>query len=102
MNQSQVEQLIGKKITQSFSFSSADDFEAYNNALAQLEAMGVSVGSMQRNSPIGLAFGDYSISKWSYLGEDLKELDGVMVATDGSFRNGSITVFLTDKPEEKV
>ena len=58
---------------------------------------------MQREAPIGLAFGDVCISKWRNLGEDVNQLDGVMLCSDGSFRDGTVTIYLAAKPiGEKV
>lgn len=99
MTKESVEKTIGKKVTFIKSFPLSGDFEAYTEACKELEALGVSHGSMQRGSPIGLAFGDVAISKWRNLGTDVLELDGLLIADEGSFRNGTLTIYLADKPE---
>ena len=99
MTKEAIEKAIGKKITFQMSFPLSGDFEAHTEATKKLKEMGVSYGSMQREAPIGLAWGDADISKWRNLGPDVKMLDGAMIADDGSFRNGTVTIYLADKPE---
>lgn len=100
MTKEAIEKAIGKKITFQMSFPLQGDFEAYTEATKKLKEMGVSHGSMQRGAPIGLAYGDADISKWRNLGGDVVQLDGVMIADEGSFRNGTVTIYLADKPKE--
>ena len=56
---------------------------------------GISVGFMQRGSPRGLLYGDYSIAKWHNLDSKEKaDLDGVMT---GDMRNGPVKITLYKK-----
>lgn len=103
MKKEQIEQLIGKKITQVIELKhDGSDFSAYSAATAKLKELGVSHGSMQRDALIGLAYGDYDISKWRNLGhEDILLLDGVMQCSGPlGFRNGDVTIYLADKKAE--
>jgi hypothetical protein len=104
MTKAQVEQLLGKVIVEVFEFKAVPDdtFAAYTQACAKLKELGVSHGSMQREAPIGLAFGDVGISKWRDLGPDVRELDGILIPMNGSFRDGDAVIYLAAKPEETV
>lgn len=104
MTKEQAGQLIGKPIVEVFTFKGDpnDTFKAYSLATAKLKELGVSHGSMQREAPIGLAYGDVDISKWRDLGEDVQNLDGVMLCGAMGFRNGTVTVFLTAKSNDEA
>ena len=105
MTKEQAEKLLGKKLTLTLSFplgESFGDFAALTVAEKKLKEMGISFGSMQRGEPIGLAYGDAYISKWRNLGSDVQNLDGVMIADSGSFRSGSVTIYLADKPKDEA
>lgn len=68
-----------------------DEFTALDKAVAFCKGKGFSVGSMQREAPIGIARGDCYISKWRNMTlEDKKGLDGVIVGE--SKRKGPVTV----------
>lgn len=95
MSPIEVQKIIGKEIVQVMDFQCGDDFEGYNKAVEFLKKNGISYGSMQRSCPIGVAIGDFDISKWRNLGEDVKELDGLMIATNGSFRTGNVLLYLS-------
>lgn len=57
---------------------------------------GCSIGSMERDEPIGLKFGEYNIAKWNNLtSENKAQLDGRMLSDN--FRHGPITVILDAK-----
>lgn len=72
-------------------FEEKGDFAAYNAAEKWLTDQGYSVGSMQREAPVGFKKGDYSIAKWRNLdNEDKALLDGVIEGE--SKREGPITV----------
>ncbi len=52
-------------------------FDFCNRVFDELKARGYSVGSMQREAPMGIAFGDCYISKWRNLEtDDFYALDG--------------------------
>ena len=70
-------------------------FEAYSDACEFLKEHGYSVGSMQRDAPIGVAKGDCDISKWFNLGSDVKQLDGVLIADN--FREGGVKLYLSQE-----
>lgn len=77
-------------------FDQTGDFEAYNAAEEWLKSMGYSIGSMQREAPVGFKKGDYDIAKWRNLDDQDKALlDGVIEGE--SKRNGPITVTFYNK-----
>lgn len=76
------------------------DFSAYYAAESMLKEMGYSVGSMERQSPIGFAPAEQygRISKWSHFSrEDKLLLHGVMLP-DRDFRDGSVVVVFFEPP----
>jgi len=94
----EVENQIKKSIVfeREFKATEGDTFGAYHKATEWLLSRGIDSGSMQRSAPIGLAR-NAEISKWFNLGHDKTDLEGVMVSD--SFRDGSVTVYLTFNPE---
>ncbi len=71
-------------------FNKAGDFAAFRDAEKWCTDRGVSVGSMERDSPIGLMVGDVSISKWRNLSESERlELHGTIT---GDKRNGPVYI----------
>ena len=71
-------------------FNQAGDFQAIGAACAWCRAHGVSYGSMQRGSPIGMLAGDFSISKWRGMTpRERAALDGRIT---GDMRNGPVRV----------
>jgi hypothetical protein len=102
MTQEQLEKALGKKLKLVLeALAGEEDFQAYNSVEATLKKAGFSVGSMQREAPIGIVFGDADISKWRNLGEDVKQLDGVIVCSP-SPRNGSVAVYVTHETAGKL
>lgn len=79
-------------------FKADGDFGAFYAAEKWVRENGYSVGSMERDRPIGLAKGDYYISKWRNLGEDKLLLDGVIA--EGSKRENDITVIIFDDEDK--
>lgn len=78
-------------------FTGSSDFEANSAAEKWCREQGISYGSMQRDAPRGLMWGDYDIPKWRNLdAEDVAGLDGRMTSAD--FRAGPITVSIREKP----
>ena len=76
-------------------FNKTGDFAAISEAQKWLKDEGYSFGSMQREAPIGIMKGDYSISKWRGLSrQDIAELDGVIEGIDK--RNGPVTITIFD------
>jgi hypothetical protein len=75
-------------------FKAGEDFDAFYAAEKWLRENGYSIGSMEREKPIGIAKGDCYISKWRNLGEDKARLDGVIAS--GDKRNSDITVIIFD------
>ena len=81
--------------SQVIEFNQSGDFRACDAAVQWCRDHGISVGSMQRGSPRGLLYGDYSIAKWRNLdSEEQADLDGVMT---GDMRNGPVKVTLYNK-----
>lgn len=95
LNQQQVEKTIYKSIKFVKHFPATGTFEAWMAAKAFLEEHGYQVGSMQRAEPIGVAKDADYISKWRNLGEDVRQLDGVLVSDD--FREGGVTLYLAQE-----
>lgn len=60
-----------------------------------LQANGYSVGSMQRDAPIGFVHGDCFVGKWRNLNKaDREQLDGTITPRGGLFRySDAIVVF---------
>lgn len=78
-------------------FNQVGDFEAVHAAEEWCRKNGISVGSTQAGSPIGLLYGDYLISKWRNLNDKAREaLDGTMT---GDIRNGPVTINIKDRPK---
>lgn len=74
-------------------FEGKKDFEAFFKACDFLKSRGFSVGSMQRDDPIGIRRGDWDIAKWRNLSEDdMSKLDGTI---KGNMREGPLTVHIT-------
>ena len=71
-------------------FHATGPFKAFAEAQEYCRQKGLSVGSMQRDAPIGLRYGDANIAKWQNLSdEDIDNLDGFI---SGDTRNGPVTV----------
>jgi hypothetical protein len=80
-------------------FKADGDFGAFYAAEKWCCDNGYSVGSMERDRPIGLAKGNYDISKWHNLGSDKQLLDGVIA--EGSKRENDVTVIIFDDVDQK-
>lgn len=91
------EMIFVKEFTADYSDQDGEEtgsFAAYNLALNFCEQYGINSGSMERSSPIGLAFNAEYISKWSNLGSDVEFLDGALVSE--SFRSsGKVTLYFS-------
>jgi len=81
-------------------FKAHGTFSAFNDATEWLTERGYSCGSMQRDEPIGVKKGEFSIAKWRHL-EDGERflLDGVLRSDD--FREGDVSLMLTNFFEDK-
>lgn len=78
-------------------FDGETPFAACREAETWCGAHGLSIGSMERNAPRGLLFGEYDISKWGGLNSaERGQLHGTM---EGDMRHGPITI--TIKPEHE-
>lgn len=76
------------------------DFGAFYAAEKWCKDNGYSVGSMERERPIGLAKDASYVSKWCNLsGSDKKILDGVIA--EGSKRNNDVTVIIFDEVDQR-
>lgn len=73
--------------------NNGEDFSGIRAAEEHVRGLGYSVGSMERNQPIGLVKGDCYISKWTRMtNKEHDELDGRFEGPD--YRNGDVTVVL--------
>ena len=80
-------------------FEGTESFEAMRKAERYAKGSGLVVGSMERDSPIGLADANRFryVAKWGNLtAEDKTELSGVIV---GEKRQGPVTVVLFDEKD---
>lgn len=76
-------------------FTGTDHFEALSKAERWFSRLGLSMGVLEKNAPTGLRLGSARPPKWRRLSAaERLDLDGVMLAGDGGFRLGPITVFL--------
>jgi hypothetical protein len=76
-------------------FRDEGDFAAYEKACKWCKDNGVSYGSMQRDEPIGLMYGDVSIAKWLNLSKsEQNELHGTMT---GQKRVGPVFISIQEK-----
>ena len=91
----------GHKIAWERDWQESGDFAAYDAAVRFLEGAGFSVGSMARDEPIGLMFGDYGIAKYRNLSRaERDELHGEL---RGHKRQGPIRVVIFARaPEEAL
>ena len=82
-------------------FISKGDFAAFYLAEIWLKNHGFSLGSMQRDDPIGVMYGEYTISKWRHLNDtDRALLHGQLT---GDKRNGPVILeIFGSAPEEAV
>lgn len=95
--------ICGKPILFTKEFkNNGEAFSAYHEAETFLKSKGFSLGSMQREAPIGIVKGDIHISKWRNLSpEDILNLDGAMTFNGGSPRSGDVVIHLNTKLEEQ-
>ena len=90
MDSKEFRRITGKTKGAVHTFESKEDFGAFREAEEFCRERGFSVGSMQRDEPIGIARGDFYIAKWYNLSaQDKTRLDGVIV---GEKRNGPVVV----------
>jgi hypothetical protein len=86
-------------------FTRDGDFEALHAAQDWCRENGISYGSLCRDDPVGLLYGDWAIAKWRNLSPaERKQLDGRM---EGDFRHGPVTIRINPKrmslaPQEKA
>lgn len=79
-------------------FNETGDFRSFYAAEKWCTENGYSVGSMQRDFPIGIHKGDWQIPKWLNMNsEDRDGLDGYMESND--FRTGTVRIVIKDKAE---
>lgn len=96
-NKQYLEECIAKPMVFEKTFEgNGESFNAVNAAEAWLKGHGFTLGSMQRDAPIGVARESEYISKWFNLGDDVKLLDGAILGEDK--RNGPVTVCLAFDP----
>jgi hypothetical protein len=89
------ESKLGKSLPFAKTFEGGD-FAGFYAAEEWCKAHDISVGTMQREAPIGLMAGDFAIAKWRNLSAaEIRGLDGVLI---GDKRQGPITVLLSFVP----
>lgn len=89
-----------RKIIKIEEFNKKDDFDAFHRAETSLKEKGSSIGSMQRDSPIGFILSDeYDMSKWrNFFPETFDMLDGVIVPGEGEHgMRGSVRIIYFEK-----
>ncbi len=91
------ETVLGKEITFSMEFKGdGTPFSSFNAASKYLTDRGFTIGSMQRDLPVGIALDADYVPKWRGLDRyEKKQLDGAM---SGDFREGPVMVYLTISP----
>jgi len=90
----------GQTVTYAVRFNACGTFSAVRKAEEFLEELGYTIGSMERNAPIGFANDEEIeyVSKWNNMtGEEHGTLDGVMLSND--FREGSVDVIFVKAPK---
>lgn len=81
-------------------FKKKDDFDAFHTAETSLKEKGSSIGTMQRDSPIGFILSDeYEMSKWrNFFSETFDMLDGIIVPGEGEHgMRGAVRIFYFEK-----
>lgn len=79
------------------------DFSAIYAAEAYCRRAGISYGSIQRDAPIGLAWGDAFIAKWRDIPEAERLcLDGRITFPDGDPRGGPCLLEICEPPEGRA
>lgn len=73
---------------------SGSDFDGLHDAEAFAAEVGFSIGSMQRDQPMGLLFGDFKIAKWSNL--SATERQALHGKITGDKREGPVSVTIFD------
>lgn len=92
-----IENTIGKSMIFTKTFEgNSEDFSATHDATEYAKKLGLTIGSMQSDAPMGLAKDAEYVSKWRNLGSDVKHLDGAIIGK--SKRNGPVTILLSYNP----
>lgn len=94
---------INREIKEEKIFPKGDTFQAITEAEKYLKKNGYSLGSMQREAPIGIAKGEVYIAKWRDIAlSDYSLLDGVIVPIEErNFREGGAKIIFFKK-EAKI
>lgn len=90
------ERWLGKKLNgvREFVSPNGNDFEALYLAQDWADENGYTVGSLERNQPIGIALDSEYVSKWRNLGQDKLLLDGVILCDEFGTRHARrITIY---------
>jgi hypothetical protein len=96
----QLEQMLGKSLPNSKTFTSDETFAAHRQAERFCRERNFSVGRMCGPEPIGIKRGCWDIQKWKNISrEDRKILDGALV---GDMRNGPVTVYFEGSALEQL
>jgi hypothetical protein len=90
----------GLKVEHAVEFEACGTFCAINKAQSFLRELGYTIGSMERNNPIGFADDEkYGyVSKWNNMNPtEHKLLDGVIISND--FREGGVKILFFNPPK---
>lgn len=88
--------------TKSFqNITQSADFDAYHRAVKFLTDRGFSVGPMQANSPTGVMFGQWDVSKWRNLSKVQQQACDAVI-TAGNFRHGPVTVTMREHASQEA
>lgn len=94
---------FGRPINSSILFEPKGTFEAINEARNYLKERGYTLGSMERDNPIGFADAERVgyISKWTNMtSAEQKQVDGVIILYKGDFRDGGAEILFFEEPKE--
>lgn len=85
----------GFNFKKEFPHVQGEDWSSLDAASAWARERGFTVGSMERNRPIGIMLDCEYISKWGGLThEERSQLDGMIVPKGNMFRDGDAIIYL--------
>lgn len=94
--------VYGRNVLVAKQFEPNGTFTAITEARELLKASGYTIGSMQRDNPIGFADATKyaGVSKWDNMDKNDKALlDGVIIPYKGDFREGGAEIIFFTEPK---
>ena len=86
------------QLARKIQFDVKGTFQSYYAAVDWCEEYGYSVGSMERDNPIGVMRGDFRIAKWTNMTKAEQDAcDATLTSTD--FRDGTVTLIFRQNAE---